>query len=71
MELNQTSSDSLRVFLQTYEEIVEQLNKAIEEQRVAQNNLFDKKSSVTKLKYELDLVKEHIMCEKKIIDAGR
>lgn len=63
--------DTLRPLLSQYETAVTDLNKAIDQATTANNLLVVAKAEVSKNKYKLDLIKEQVMCEKKLIDAAR
>lgn len=65
------SSEHLRELLSKYEQIVPLLNTAIDTVTDLNNQLGSAKAEVSKYKHNLDLIKEQIMCEKKLIDAGR
>ena len=65
------SSEPLRELLAIYDETVVTLNEAIDEEIKANNALSIAKGAVKKQTHCLGLVKEQIMCEKKLIDATR
>lgn len=65
------TADPLRTLLSIYDEAVTELNGNIDVSTAANTALVTAKADVQKSKFKLDLVKEQIMCEKKLIDAGR
>ena len=65
------SSDQLRQYLGEYERIKDELNASIDKATTANTALVIAKAEVQKNKYSLDLIKEKIMTEKKLIDAGK
>ena len=65
------TSEPLRELLAIYDELVTSLNEAIDKEVTATNALSVAKSEVKKKSHSLGLVKEQIMCEKKLIDASR
>lgn len=65
------SADRLRELLSNYNTTVKNLNASIDKATVANHELTVAKAEVSKNKYNLDLIKEQIMCEKKLIDASR
>lgn len=64
-------AEELRDLVQQYEQAVTDLNNSIDRATKANNEITIAKAEVTKNKHKMDLIKEQIMCEKKLIDASR
>lgn len=69
--MDQTSSDALRSLLEQYTKVTKELNTAIDQATVLNNQLATAKAEVTKNKHKKELIEQQIMCEKKFIDAAR
>lgn len=63
------SSEPLREMLSQYESVTRSLNEAIDKATKANNELAIAKAEVAKNTHLKDLIKEQIMCEKKLIGA--
>lgn len=67
MNLDQLSHEPLRDLLEKYEEATKDLNKSIDDLTVKKNEHEIAKGEVTKNQHKLNLIKEQIMLEKKLI----
>lgn len=65
------SSEPLRLLLEQYSQVVVELNESIDRATKANNEIAIAKADVAKNKHRLDLIKEQIMCEKKLIEVTK
>lgn len=63
--------ETLRELLAQYETAVKELNDSIDRTTKANNELAIAKADMTKNKHKMDLIKEQIMCEKKLIEVTK
>lgn len=65
------STEPLHDLLKTYDRLVQELSDNIDEASRANSALVIARAEVEKSKHKLGLVKENIMCQKKLIDIGK
>lgn len=71
MDVDIHNVQRIRELQETYKDLTDELNKAVEELSLAKNVMIIKDSNVKKTMNQIALIKEEIMCEKKIFDALR